>query len=689
MTVIYELEAPDGSILEIEGPDGASEAELQQFAEQAYSQQAGAQQASPASMYGVLNEYGAPRLLPQAAEQPEQPGVIGSAFDRIKQWATAPINQPDPNATPRELSAGYSPLSAPDQLLTGMVTGAVLGIPATIGGALAGIGQEIKQIAQGVPADQRTGAEVAGKVADWVMSGAYQPTNPTAQAVMQVVGKAGEAMIPLGPIAVGPEVAAVGAGLKAVPGLVRGVAQKAAAAVPEIKPSAWTKGAQESAFGAKSVGVGELPLRTAREMKAESLPVKVDLTEGAATRDPMQLAFEKEQIKGPLGAPLRLRAEENNLQIMQNFDSLFDATGAEFVEPVASGNKIVDALSKGYKAAKDQTRAAYKAARNSPEAKAQIDTGQRVIIGAGTEFEQTTSLVDHLNSMPQGVNKVADSARKFAKAMGIADDVEGMLQPKRTTVGKMEEFRQRLNAEIGYDPTDVRQGTIIKKIIDAQTEPVAGPLFKKARTIRQRQARKFEDRAIVARLLNEKRGTADRMVAADNVFNRTILGGSPEEITFVKRVLKTIGDDGDAAWKELQGSTVRWLEDEATKGMGMGADDRPIVSPAKLHQSVRKLDQNGRLDIVFGKQKADVIRDLDDVVRYVNTVPPGTLINNSGTVGTLLAAMGEMGISGTITGIPLPALSILRFIAKEIKSQKIKAKIVKALNQKPKTEGRF
>ena len=55
----------------------------------------------------------------------------------------------------------------------------------------------------------------------------------------------------------------------------------------------------------------------------------VTLTKGAAERDAGQLAFEKEQIKGEFGAPLRNRAEENNLQVLQNFDAAIDATGAE------------------------------------------------------------------------------------------------------------------------------------------------------------------------------------------------------------------------------------------------------------------------------------------------------------------------------------------------------------------------
>ena len=175
----------------------------------------------------------------------------------------------------------------------------------------------------------------------------------------------------------------------------------------------------------------------------------------------------------------------------------------------------------------------------------------------------------------------------------------------------------------------------------------------------------------------------DPQVAADQVFRKSILNSSPEEITFLKRVLLTSGKDGQQAFKELQGATVRHLRDEATKGMGMDSQDRPLISPAKLHQSVQALDANGRLDVILGKKNAQTVRDLDDVVRYVTTVPPGTLVNSSGTAGTLMAAIAEAGATGALTGLPLPVASGLRQIIKMRQEGRTKARINEALNALP------
>jgi hypothetical protein len=212
---------------------------------------------------------------------------------------------------------------------------------------------------------------------------------------------------------------------------------------------------------------------------------------------------------------------------------------------------------------------------------------------------------------------------------------------------------------------------------------MGGDLYKKARQIRVDQARKFENRAIIARLIKNRKSTEDPMVAADQVFRKSILNSSPEEITFLKRVLLTSGKDGQQAFKELQGATIRHLRDEATKGLGMDSQDRPIISPAKLHQAVQALDSNGRLDVILGKKNAQTVRELDSVVRYVTTVPPGTLVNASGTAGTLLAAIAEAGTTGALTGLPVPVASGLRLIMKMRREGRTKDKINDALNALP------
>ena len=112
--------------------------------------------------------------------------------------------------------------------------------------------------------------------------------------------------------------------------------------------------------------------------------------------------------------------------------------------------------------------------------------------------------------------------------------------------------------------------------------------------------------------------------------------------------------------------------------------DRPVITASKLNNAVTALDDDGRLDIILGKQKAQTVRDLNEVVKYVNTVPPGTLINNSGTAMTLMATVGaitEAGLLASFTGLPLPVLTTIKAATQQIRNNKTKARINEALNK--------
>jgi len=434
-----------------------------------------------------------------------------------------------------------------------------------------------------------------------------------------------------------------------------------------------------------SAGAAATPMELQRVTTAQGLPIPIDLTKGAATREAGQLAFEKEQMKGPLGAPLRQRAEENNLQALQNFDALIDMTGAQTaaIGPAATGNVVIDALSKGWQGAKAKTSAAYTKADNSPEALNPVDFSIPRTLKYG-EQETVTTLFDYLNSKPTGVpsSAIPDTAKQYAVKLGIAkQDADGNLIPLASNVKTLEQLRKEINASTDYDIVNIRESKILKNLIDETTKDAAGPLYGEARALREAQARKYEGRAVVANLLTTVKGKDDPKVAASEAFNRAILNATPEEVTFLRRVLLTSGKDGQNAMKELQGATIKHLENMATSGMQTDSMGRSLVSPAKLNAVVTSLDKDGRLDIILGKQQAQTVRDLNEVVKYVQTVPPGTLINSSGTSMALMGAIAEAGATGALTGLPFPALSLVRAATQQVKNNKTKTRINQALNK--------
>ena len=587
---------------------------------------------------------------------------------------------PEPTLGQQLVGAGETGLS--------LLTAATGGTVGTIAGAGAGLAQQILSGDFGTPEAVRAVEASAAKGAQALT---YQPRTQAGQEQVQAVGQVLANVLP--PVL--PAIAAPGALMQAARTVAptvgaagqigRAATQRAATATGQAiaKPIQMATTAVRETLGMEvaptpaaaiggriSGGAAATPEALRRVTTAEGLPVPVTLTKGAATREAQQLAFEKEQIKSDLGGPLRQRAEENNLQALQNFDALVEMTDAQLSDLSSTGGAVVKTLTEGLTAAKNKTRSAYKAAEKAGELENNVTL---------------TSVVDYINeNIPEGdLAPVLKAARAKAVAVGAAlPDENGNLIAQPVTLLQAENLRKTFQ-RAGFEGADQFHGGALRRVFDVETEGMGGDLYKKARQTRIEQARKFENRAIVARLIKNRKGMEDPQVAADQVFRKSILNSSPEEITFLKRVLQTSGPDGQQAWKELQGATVRNLRDEATKGMGMDSSDRPLVSPAKLHQAVKALDANGRLDVILGKQNAAIVRDLNDTVRYVATVPPGTLVNSSGTAGTLLAAMAEAGATGALTGLPLPIASGIRQIIKMRQEGRTKAKINDALNALP------
>ena len=610
--------------------------------------------------------------------------TVAQAYQLAKSEETQAA-QPQPVAP--EPTLGQQLVGAGETALS-LATGATGGLVGTIAGAGTGLAQQILSGQFGTPQAVQAVEKAAAEGAQALT---YQPRTQAGQEQVQAVGQVLANVLP--PVL--PAIAAPGAIMQAArtaaptvgaaTQIGRAATQRAATATGQAiaRPvQAATTAVRETlgmevapttatAVGGRiSGGAAATPEALRRVTTAEGLPVPVTLTKGAATRDAQQLAFEKEQIKSDLGGPLRQRAEENNLQALQNFDALVEMTDAQLSDLSSTGGAVVKTLTEGLTAAKNKTRSAYKAAEKAGELENNVTL---------------TSVVDYINeNIPEGdLAPVLKAARQKAIAVGAAlPDENGNLIAQPVTLLQAENLRKTFQ-RAGFEGADQFHGGSLRRVFDVETEGMGGDLYKKARQTRIDQARKFENRAIVARLIKNRKGMEDPQVAADQVFRKSILNSSPEEITFLKRVLQTSGPDGQQAWKELQGATVRNLRDEATKGMGIDSSDRPLVSPAKLHQAVKALDANGRLDVILGKQNAAIVRDLNDTVRYVSTVPPGTLVNSSGTAGTLLAAMAEAGATGALTGLPLPIASGVRQIIKMRQEGRTKAKINDALNALP------
>lgn len=551
-------------------------------------------------------------------------------------------------------------------------------IPATVGalgGSIYGIGAELAGAPSG--SGQQYQAKGAEKLSP------FSTSDPLAN---QYIQNAGEALGQLDPGFIGAALRGSTVASQAVRDsapAARQVATDFGRAVNEA-PQAIKNTLSKTDDSARSMGAAEVGNATRRREMAAQLPVDPKLTEGQATRNFDQQRFENEAMKSELGQPLRERAAAQHQAIRQSFDDFIDQTGAQAPDIRATGIAIDKALSDRARRDKTEIRLAYNQANKSEEARTPIDPNRSVSIGEGDNAIEG-SVIDYINSKPAGLRATGliDDAKNYAVKLGIATRADdGSLIARPATLRAMEDWRREIGGATGSEPTDIREATILKKIIDAQTEDAVGPVYKRARALRSKYADQYENRAVVSDLLNNKRGTADRRVALEDVADRILFRGSLDDAKHVRKVLQNSGEDGQQAWRELQGAGLKYIRDEATKNVARDVNGQEMISPAGLHKAINRLDSDGKLDALYGKNGAEKIRAINELSKDLFTSPPGA-INHSNTASVLLAAL-DMAVSGT-AGLPLPIASGVRLAVKNIKDRKMKARIQAALGN---TEGK-
>lgn len=569
---------------------------------------------------------------------------------------------PEPTITEKAIGTGEAALTT----LTGL-TGGTAG---TVAGAIGGMAGAVASGEFGTPEAAKKIEEAAAKGAETLT---YTPRTASGKEQAHAVGQAMQQVIPIAPVLptipfTAKPALQVGRNARtAAQEMVRAKVEEAAARRaqaaandPSAMPTPGTMG---------SVGAAGTDVATMRRVEAQQLPVPVNLTKGQATRGFEQLRFEMEMAKDPLkGQPLRERFASQNEAMLRNFDVWVDETGAQLTDSRAVGDTVTQALRVRATADKSRIRAAYKEAEKAGE------------------MEAPTVLADAVrylneNAPDAAVAPVLDAMKARAIRLGVASaDEGGDLVPQPVPLKTAELWRRSISNATNAEPTNIRHAAQVKSLIDAATEGEGGALYKRARAERARYAQNYENIGLVYDLMNTKRGMADARVAAEDVFRRSILNSSFQDMRQLRRILQTGGDEGKQAWRELQGATVRHIRDEATKNVTRDTRGNEIVSAAQLHKTISALDRSGKLDFMFGKKGAEQMRAINELAKVVYTAPPG-VVNTSNTASVLLAAM-DIVISGT-GGMPLPILSGLRMLSTHVKDRQVQKRINEALGIAP------
>lgn len=574
------------------------------------------------------------------------------------------IPKPEPTLGDRAIGT----LETGATMLTGMTTGLIGQIEGTVEGIL-------KEIASG----EFGSYEAADRIEELAMKRAQQLTYiPETETGREFVEATGEALAPLAAI---PPLAEAQVLARAAGPAMQQTRQAATQQVQRVRPQVQQVASeisrrvrerlpQQQQRADRSAGAAQVEAGRLRQAQADELPVPIKLTEGQKSRTFDQQRFEKETAKLPEeGAPLRERFEEQNLQLQQNLDEFIDQTGSQLTDLRGVGEIVDTALRNRAARDKIKIRTLYKEAEKAGE------------------MEQPVNLNDfvkHLNdSAPEAeVANVLKAVRQKAIQLGAAaEDANGQLVTKPISLKDAELLRRTINNATNAEPTNIRQASIMKEIIDNTTEGLGGNKYKQARAARARYAKDYENIGLVRNLLGLKRGTSDRAIALEDVVRKSILepSSSLDSVRQLRRLLQTkSGPEGQQAWKELQGATLRHIQEQMTKGVTTNQRGDRVVSAAQLNRVIEQLDKGGKLDFVFGKKGAEQLRTINDVAKVVLTAPPGTI--NTSNTATVLAGLMDVALSGT-TGVPAPLASGFKLLTGKIKDSKLKARIKKTLGE--------
>lgn len=578
------------------------------------------------------------------------------AFNPAGEQPLAPPPGPEPTLGEELIGFGEAGLTA--------ITGSTGGL---LGGML-GAGQQIgREIVSGEFGTPEAAQRVFERSQELSQSLTNLPETELGQKRVKQLGELTEPLAALPPALA--EAGAIGRGMRATVPAVRAskVAEGASKAIDSAADIVRRRFAKRKELA--GIGAADVDIATQRRELAGELPVPIDLTEGQATRQFAQQRFERETAKmGDLGGPLRERFEDQNLKLQQNVDAFIDETGATAFDTREIGESVSKALRTKIAKDKSRIRALYRKAEKSGGMKADTDLRDLARYLNENRAEREESGI---------MTKVQRQLDAMEVSQGRFDD--GTLNIRSMTLNDAEKLRRFINRNIrDADSNEIRIGSDLKRIIDKSTEGLGNKDYKAARKARKKLSDDFESTQLMKQLTGLKKGTQERAIALEDVLQRSVISRSVsrDSLHRLRRTLQNAGQDGEQAWKDIQGGTLQYIQDRMLDTTAVNQRGDTVVSFAKLKRAMGDLDNSNKLEVLYGKRGAEQLRMLVDVAQDVLTAPPGA-VNHSNTA-TVLAGLMDVVFSG-VSGVPAPILTAGNLLARRVKDNRLRAKVSEAL----------
>lgn len=455
----------------------------------------------------------------------------------------------------------------------------------------------------------------------------YQPRNEMGQ---QAVSTIGQVLAPFAGFM--GELNALG---RTAPPAVNALSARATTAAPQIvnmmrRPAA----DQMVGMGAAST---ELPMQ--RQTLAQGARIPLAPSKGQLTRNLEQQQFEHETAKTypeAEGKPLLLQQQKLNEDFLRNFDASAEAMGGEIygeTQLVPIG-KVVDApLVRRFKEAKAEVRRLYNLADNSGE---------------------TEALVPYANVIEYIEKQPPTTRRSLAPILNATREQLKLNDPTNTgliSIRNFETIYQDINRNGGDTKSNIYHSGEMKNLINENLTGVGGDLYKAARAENTKFMNEFENHAIISKLLRNKPGTKDRAVAFEDIYKHVVHTGSLDDLQLVKNTLLKAGDEGEFAWNQIRAQAANELKERAMANISKDAAGNTIPNAKALRNSVKQLDRDGKLDLLFGKEEAQRVRDLVQLGGDLYSPVPGTI--SPGTASVYIRFLDGIAKNALISKIPV------------------------------------
>jgi hypothetical protein len=400
-----------------------------------------------------------------------------------------------------------------------------------------------------------------------------------------------------------------------------------------------------------------------RVQRAAELPVPIELARFQRTRDFVEQQRARELAKNnEVGGPIRDRMAQQQEELRQNFERFIEGTGSEvWNNPYEQGGVIADALGTLAKRERTRTNALYKRAEKAGEMREPVDY---------------TELSDFIAQQTPTTREKLAPVLKTVEEQLLAND------PNKTgmiSLNLMEDIRKLINKVATPGTPDASFGRDMRSIIDNATKDAGGDVYKQARASRAKYARDFEDIDLVQKVFDTKPGSTERYVGLEKITDKIIGEGTPlDSVKHLLGLLEKAGPRGARAMRELQGSVMEKIRDQAYRGVTTDESGQAVIQPAALNKIITSMNKNGKLDLIFDKKTAELLNTINDVTKDIITSPPGS-VNASGTSSAMMNAIDTLG-TFTTTGLPVPAAKILNDFRKAMAARGMRKEVKRLLD---------